>query len=320
MYWRSTVAQDKVGRILYHYGFVMNNKILNFTLAVFVIIFSLSSCRDSTDLSDTFSENSIIQKPNETNNLIIISTDLNIGENRFVFAIIDDNQLPISIPSIKIRLTGPDQHTTSYDAQFISWPSGKTGVYVTHIYFDKPGTWSIKSSISTTPKTLSSHFKVTTESKTPKIGDVVPKSINKTRFSHPKIDEITSDIEPDLDLYRFTVKESIKNSTPILLTFSTPGFCQTATCGPQVKIISELNAKYKDKVNFIHVEIYDNPHELALHFSKRRISPIVTEWGIFTEPFTFMIDKKGIVSAKYEGFVTYGEIESDLIKMIKIDF
>ena len=57
-----------------------------------------------------------------------------------------------------------------------------------------------------------------------------------------------------------------------------------------------------------------------IHLFDKVISPIVTEWGIFTEPFTFMIDKKGIVSAKYEGFVTYGEIESDLIKMIKIDF
>tara|TARA_B100000686_G_scaffold328774_1_gene389180 strand:+ start:170 stop:1075 length:906 start_codon:yes stop_codon:yes gene_type:complete len=298
----------------------MKNKIFKFFLTIFIISFSVSSCGDSTASTDKFAQNSINQKPavtNTQNNLIIISTDLNLGGNRFVFAITDINQQPISIPSIEIMLTNPNETTTVYDATFTPWPSGKTGVYVSHPYFDKPGIWDMKTTISAHPNTLNTQFKVTPEGKTPKIGDVVPKSNNKTRFSHPNLNEITSDIEPNVDLYNFTVKESIENSKPLLITFSTPGFCQTATCGPQVKIISDLNAKYKDKVNFIHVEIYDNPHELALHFSKRRIAATVTEWGVFTEPFTFIINEKGVVSAKYEGFVTYDEIESDLTKIIK---
>ena len=320
MYYRSIIAQHKVWLHQQHLGFIMKHKILNFFLTIFIISFSASSCGNSTHSTDKFTNNTINQKTtvtNTENTLIIISTDLNLGENRFVFAIIDINQHPISIPSIEISLTNPNEATTVYDATFIPWPSGKTGVYVSHPYFDKSGIWDMKTTISTDSNILNTQFKVTPEGKTPKIGDVVPKSNNKTRFSNPNLNEITSDIEPDLDLYNFTVKESIENSKPTLITFSTPGFCQTATCGPQVKIISDLNDKYRDKVNFIHVEIYDNPHELALHFSKRRIAATVTEWGVFTEPFTFIINEKGILSAKYEGFVTYDEIESDLTKIIE---
>ena len=301
----------------------MRNTIFKFFLLILIVNFSVNSCKDSATPSNKFAQTPINQQTVETNtdnNLIVISTDLNIGENRFVFAIIDNDQNPISIPNIKINLTNSNQTTTAYNARFEEWPSGKTGVYVSHPYFDIFGTWNIKTTISPNNITLNTNFIVATESKTPTIGEPAPKSTNKTRFSHPNLSEITSDIEPNLDLYTFTIKESVENSNPILLTFSTPGFCQTATCGPQVKIISDLSAKYKNTVNFIHVEIYDNPHELALHFAKRRIAPTVSEWGIFTEPFTFLVDKNGIVSAKYEGFATYSEIESDLTKLIESDW
>jgi len=301
----------------------MRNTIFKFFLLILIVNFSVNSCNDSATPSNKFTQTPVNQQtvePNIGNNLIVISTDLNIGENRFVFAIIDNDQNPISIPNIKINLTNSNQTTTVYNATFEEWPSGKTGVYVSHPYFDISGPWNITTTINPNNITLNTTFIVTTESKTPKIGEPAPKSNNKTRFSHPNLNEITSDIEPDLALYTFTIKESVENSNPVLLTFSTPGFCQTATCGPQVKIISDLNAKYKNTVNFIHVEIYDNPHELALHFAKRRIAPTVSEWGVFTEPFTFLVDKNGIVSAKYEGFATYSEIESDLTKLIESDW
>ena len=286
---------------------------------ILLTIFTFNSCFDVNRDVDRFSLNPINEEEinhNSFNNLIIISTDLNIGKNRFVFAAIDNNQNPISTPQIEISLSNADKTTAIYDAMFVNWPSGKNGVYVSYPYFDVAGTWNMETVIGPNKTKLNNKFIVNEESKTPKVGDSAPKSINKTRFSHPDLSQITSDIEPNLDLYNVTIKESIENSNPIILTFSTPGFCQTATCGPQLQIISSLHDKYKYSVNFIHVEIYDNPHELALHFAKRKISPTVIQWGIFTEPFTFIINQKGIITAKYEGFATYGEIESDLSKMI----
>ena len=56
------------------------------------------------------------------------------------YCIIDNDQNPISIPNIKINLTNSNQTTTAYNARFEKWPSGKTGVYVSHPYFDIFGT------------------------------------------------------------------------------------------------------------------------------------------------------------------------------------
>ncbi|GIT69223.1 MAG: hypothetical protein Ct9H300mP27_03270 [Chloroflexota bacterium] len=44
------------------------------------------------------------------------------------------------------------------------------------------------------------------------------------------------------------------------VVFATPAFCVSATCGPQLEILTRLKEKYQDRVNFIHVEAFENPH------------------------------------------------------------
>ena len=40
------------------------------------------------------------------------------------------------------------------------------------------------------------------------------------------------------------------------------------------------------------------------------------EWGLQTEPFTFVIDAGGLVAKKFEGFVNEEELESALVDVI----
>ena len=47
------------------------------------------------------------------------------------------------------------------------------------------------------------------------------------------------------------------------------------------------------------------------------MSPIVIEWGIKTEPFTFVIDNDGVLRYKYEGFVTEKELIESIDKITK---
>ena len=36
------------------------------------------------------------------------------------------------------------------------------------------------------------------------------------------------------------------------------------------------------------------------------------EWGLLSEPYTFILDRKGLVASKFEGFVTEAELEAAL--------
>jgi peroxiredoxin len=71
-----------------------------------------------------------------------------------------------------------------------------------------------------------------------------------------------------------------------------------------------LKATHSERINFLHVEVYDNPPEIRENgISVAKLSPILTEWGLPTEPWTFVIDAEGLIRAKYEGFVSSVELE-----------
>ena len=114
-----------------------------------------------------------------------------------------------------------------------------------------------------------------------------------------------------------TIAEAIGTGKPLMVVFSTPAFCETATCGPQLEVVEELKDRYKDRTNFIHVEVYDNPAEIQGDLSKGRISPILTEWNLPSEPWTFVVDSGGLVSAKFEGFAPKEELEPALVSVLQ---
>ena len=69
---------------------------------------------------------------------------------------------------------------------------------------------------------------------------------------------------------------------------------------------------YSHQANFIHIEVWDNPHEIDGDIANGKLSPILDEWGIQTEPWSFVLDSHGIVSSKFEGFATEQEISEAL--------
>ena len=108
--------------------------------------------------------------------------------------------------------------------------------------------------------------------------------------------------DPDPDLYAKTIAEALDEGIPLVVSFATPAYCKTATCGPQLDTLKQLKTTHSERVNFIHVEVYDNPPEIRESgISVAKLSPTLAEWGLPTEPWTFVIDAEGIVRAKYEG-------------------
>ena len=139
---------------------------------------------------------------------------------------------------------------------------------------------------------------------------------NYTINSVSGLKEITSSKIPDPGLYQISVANAINTDMPTVVTFASPAYCQTATCGPQVAILSKVKDDYIGRVNFIHIEVYENHYDIGGDFSKAKISPHLEEWGILTEPFTFLIDREGRIGKKFEGFVSNVELSDALIVML----
>jgi hypothetical protein len=90
---------------------------------------------------------------------------------------------------------------------------------------------------------------------------------------------------------------------PVVLTFATPLLCQSRVCGPVVDVVEEVKAHAPKAVAFIHVEVY-NDNQVAKGYR-----PQLTAWRLPTEPWTFVIDRRGRIASRFEGAFSPGELE-----------
>ncbi len=253
----------------------------------------------------------------ETLRLAVGSSDLAVGSNRVVFGVIDPADGAIRGERVRVSSfwlppdggrVGPVE---SVEAVFREWPVSPRGVYTAQLTFDRVGEWGIGVVVVGTDgseRRASVRVGVKAESGTPAVGERAPASRSKTLVDVGDIGELTTDVDPDPGLYEVSVAEALEMGMPLVVVFSTPGYCQTATCGPQLEVIKGLKAEYGDRVNFVHIEVYDNPGEIGGDLSRAVVSPTVGEWGLASEPWTFVVDGEGVVRAKYEAFATRGEV------------
>ena len=96
---------------------------------------------------------------------------------------------------------------------------------------------------------------------------------------------------------------------PVVLTFATPLLCQSRVCGPVVDVVEQVKASAPKGVSFIHQEVYnDNQVDKGLR------SQLVA-WKLRTEPWTFVIDRRGRISARFEGAFSPGELHRAVAKV-----
>ena len=254
---------------------------------------------------------------------VLASSDLSVGSNRVVFALIDSNNAPVGASSATLALAheqdGRIVQKGEVQAGWSSWPAGPGGVFAAQIEFDQAGLWLAQ--VSPTDGAAEGQLarmvmRVSEESSTPALGSPAPASLNRTASSVASLEELTSDVEPDPDLYSMTIAEALQAGKPLIVAFATPAFCTSATCGPQLDVVKELKENYWKHANFIHVEIFANPHEMRGDFAKGVVSPTVDEWGLPSEPWVFVIDAQRRVSAKFDGFASYKELEQALRRVI----
>jgi hypothetical protein len=138
------------------------------------------------------------------------------------------------------------------------------------------------------------------------------RSVSKTAYDVGSLGQVTSDLDPGPEMYAMTIATALDSGILLMLVFSTPAFCETATCGPQLAVLKGLKETYETLANSIHIEVCDNPHEIQGDLSNARISPTLAEWNLPSELWTFVIDGDGLVQAKFEGFATAQELNGAL--------
>lgn len=252
--------------------------------------------------------------------LFVNFSDVAPGENRLPFALrmADGGKIDVAPQDVTLTYGLRDSGVvqTAPTAVFRQWPVGG-GVFTTTGTYDRAGIWDFSVAVANqngTTSTASATRLVKDVASTPAVGSPAPVVATKTGSTIGELLQITSDANPVPEMYAVSLDDALAAGNPVVVTFSTPAWCTTQTCGPQVNTVDEVRQNHIDEAAFIHVELFDNPDEMRQSGDPQvgRESPAVEPWNLPSEPWTFVIDSDGLISAKFEAYTTADELEEAL--------
>lgn len=257
---------------------------------------------------------------------IVITSDLAVGRDRLAFGVVDSaTGMPVRAGTAQVslyRLPPGDAEPAfrqSLTAEFLPWPTAGAGVFVAWPEFDAAGTWQLEAELAgpAGPVSASAAFVVREESRTPAVGAPALRSRTATAAEVPDLAQISSAPNPDPDFYRLSVDEALDEAKPLVVVFATPAYCVSATCGPQLAELAKVRDRYAAQANFIHIEIFENPHLLEGQRANAQRVAATYEWGLPTEPWTFVVDADGRIAAKFDQFVPAAALEQALAATLR---
>jgi hypothetical protein len=267
----------------------------------------------------------------------LLTTDFVANEdNRFSVGLIDANRHLVKDATVHLRFytLGADGVTGTLrgeaDADFFELnvagahahdmsPEGAdtsddVSFYVVNTPFDVAGKWAVEVDVTpndgSAPAKIQQTFTVKEKSDTPNIGEVPPASQNDTTATNPNPQSLCSR-QPPCPLHDKVIADVLGKGRPLVVQFSTPAYCQTRFCGPVLEVLLAQVPKYQDRVDFIHIEVWQD-----VLLQKYRQAMI--EWHLATEPYTFFMGKDGRVVGKLEAIFSDEELTSYLDQLVKL--
>jgi hypothetical protein len=297
--------------------------------AALLFVVALAACGGSEEPSPPSNEGNGVtieelwRAPGEDVGITPGTFDHGPGLVRFSFLVIRNNGQPVFRPKARFWIARdkealPFARTTAR-LEPVGVPGGYeddhgvTDLYVAHIRLDRPGTyWVLAEPIGGLRIQALGNLEVEEDPASPEIGDKAYPSRTPTLDSEDgNVAALTTRNPPDRELLRYSVADSIKANKPFVLTFATPKFCTSRTCGPVVDVVDAVRKRYAlTDIRFIHVEVYEG-NDPALGANRW-----FREWRLSNEPWTFLVGRDGRVKERFAGSVSVAELTAAVRKQL----
>lgn len=155
-------------------------------------------------------------------------------------------------------------------------------------------------------------FQVSEEHRVPVVGDEAPAVQNPTvgdsEVPPAAIDSRAGNQDgeiPDPELHDMTVARALESGRPTVIVVSTPVYCVSRFCGPITETVAELQSRFGERANFIHLEVWRS-------FDDQELNPAAAEY-ISTpqggnEPWTFLVGADGTIQARWDNVLDRAEL------------
>jgi hypothetical protein len=236
---------------------------------------------------------------------------IGVGTQRVMFALIDpESDRFLAAPDRDASLELRDENGSpigTYRMEFVWTLPEVRGLYVARLEIPAAGTYQATidaDGLSTAGPVGLVAFE---DPALIQPGETAPQSETRTSAQYPDLPIITSDPDPDPAMYEVSVAEAVSDGTPAVIVFATPAFCVSETCGPLLDQVKVLRPDYPG-VDFVHVEIYEDLQVES--FEDLTTVPATEEWGLPSEPWVFVVDESGLVTASFEGAASDAELRA----------
>lgn len=249
----------------------------------------------------------------------VVASEVVVGQQeRLPIGILDHNT-PVNDATVHVKAFTVQGNTGTLkgesDAPFKGGGLEGAGVYVAHLTFDVAGEWGLEITASRPNGETASirlPLSVISNPVVPAVGQPAPQSASPTATSAQEASFIDSGQPPD-DMHQVSIATAIQQHHPTLVVFASPAFCTSRICGPEVKVVQSLEPAYRDRLTFIHIEIY---RDFKPDPSKRTLAQTTLDWRLQTEPWIFLIDTKGVIQSRFEGPMAVDEVKAAIDQLL----
>ncbi len=282
-----------------------------------------SSTTSASSAAPAGSIQALFAAPGEDVAVVAGTTDYAPGSNRVSFLVVDKKSQLIERPTARVwvahGLKDEPFLTTTARLEPIGVPGGDKAeaqaIYVAHVTLPSAGKyWLLAEPVGGEKKIQAlGNLIVGKKAAAPAVGDRAIASKTPTLTSTGgDLKALTTARTPDRQLYRESVAGALAAHEPFVVSFATPLYCQSRTCGPVVDVVSAVRKRFAGRgVRFIHVEIYEG------NDPANGVNRWVDEWKLPTEPFTFVVDRRGVVRAKFEGAFSVNELQQAVAAVLR---
>ena len=255
--------------------------------------------------------------------LIPGTNDYSPGDVRISFLVVDNRGQLIAPPAARFwiarSLRSKPFEETRAKLEPVGVPGVSTGadvpsLYVAHVHISAPGKYYVlarplgKVSIGGIRDIVVKEHAVT-----PAVdARAYPSRTPTLASSGGKTALLTTRVPPDRGLLRHSIAESLAAHAPFVVTFATPRYCESRTCGPVVDVVEQARRRFEGSgIRFIHVEIYKE------NDPRKGQNQWVRQWRLPSEPWTFLVGGDGRIKAKFEGSLSTGELGAAILRFLR---
>jgi hypothetical protein len=257
--------------------------------------------------------------PGEDVAIVPGTADFGPGNVRLTFLVVDGKGRVVARPRARVWLARNLQAKPFIEAtarsELIGVEGGESAdvgeIFVTRLEIEKPGKyWILAEPVGGRKIQAIGNVVVKDKPAAPAVGDEAVPSATPT-LANAAIKQLTTSKVPDPELYRSSIKDALAAKAPFVVTFATPEYCQSRTCGPVVDVVSAVRKREAgSQVRFIHVEVYrdNDPTKGENQWFK--------EWHLPSEPWVFLVGPDGKVRERFEGTVSVSELDAAVKKFL----